>query len=48
MPMRTYNIKYEKMVTVIEGDPKAPFLIATTSRCRRGHCSIPWIAPLYP
>ena len=29
-------------------DPKAPFSIATTPRCR-GRCySIPWIAPLYP
>ena len=29
-------------------DPKAPFSIATTSRCRvRVHYTIPWIAPLY-
>ena len=27
-----------------DGDPKAPFSIATTPRCWRGHDSIPWIA----
>ena len=37
-----------KLVTLVEGDPKAPFSIPTTSRCRRGLYSIPWIAPLYP
>ena len=31
----------------MEGDPKAPFSLATTPRCRRGRNSIPWIAPLY-
>ena len=36
------------MATVIEGDPKAPFSIATTPRYRRGNYSFPWIAPLYP
>ena len=36
------------MVTIVEGDPKAPFSIATTQRYRRGGYSIPWIAPLYP
>ena len=35
------------LATIVEGDPKAPFSIATTPRCRGGH-SIPWIAPLYP
>ena len=34
------------LATLVEGDPKAPFSIATTPRCRGGHCSIPWIAPL--
>ena len=24
----------KKLVTIVEGDPKAPFLIATTPRCR--------------
>ena len=37
-----------KMATVVEGDPKAPFSIATTLRCRGGHYSFSWIAPLYP
>ena len=36
-----------KLVTVVEGDPIAPFSIATTPRCRGGYYSIPWIAPLY-
>ena len=27
-------------------DPKAPFSIATTPRCKGGHYSIPWKAPL--
>ena len=35
------------LVTLVEGDPKASFSIATTPRCRGGHYSIPWIAPLY-
>ena len=29
-------------------DPKAPFSIASTLRCRGGRYSILWIAPLYP
>ena len=37
-----------KLVTVVEGDQKAPFSIATTLRCRGGRYSFPWIAPLYP
>ena len=37
-----------KLVTLVEGDPKAPFSIATTPRCRGGHYSIPWITRLYP
>ena len=32
--------------TVVEGDLKAPFSIATTPRCRKGLYSFPWIAPL--
>ena len=35
-----------KSVTLVEGDPKAPFSIATTPRCRGGRYSFPWIAPL--
>ena len=37
-----------KLVTVVVGDPKAPFSIATTMRCRGGCYSFPWIPPLYP
>ena len=37
-----------KLVTVVEGDQKAPFSIATTPRCRRGRYAFPRIAPLYP
>ena len=40
------NIK--KLATVVEGDQKAPFSIATTPRCRGGRYSFPWITPLYP
>ena len=35
-------------MTVVEGDSKAPFSIATTPRCRGGLYSFPWIAQLYP
>ena len=41
------NSRYKKLVPLVEGDLKAPFSIATTQRCRGGHYSIPWIAPLY-
>ena len=37
-----------KLATIVEGDPKAPFSIATTPRCRGGRYSFHWIAPLYP
>ena len=36
----------KKLATIVEGDPKAPFSIATTPRCRGGRYSIPRIAPL--
>ena len=40
---------YPKLfTTVVEGDPKAPFSVATTPRCRGGRYSFPLIAPLYP
>ena len=39
---------YKLLATLVEGDPKIPFSIATTQRCRGGRYSIPWIAPLYP
>ena len=37
-----------KLVTVVEGDQKAPFSIATTPRYWGGHYSFPWIVSLYP
>ena len=40
--------KKVKLTTVVEGDPKAPFSIATTLKCKGGRYSFPWIAPLYP
>ena len=36
------------LVTLDEGDPKAPFTLATTLRCRGGFYSIPWIGLLSP
>ena len=35
-----------KLATLVEGDSKAPFSIATTPRCRGGRYSFPWIAIL--
>ena len=35
------------MATVVEGDPKGPFSIATTQRYRGGYYSFLWIASLY-
>ena len=37
-----------KVSKVKLGDPKAPFTIATTPRCRGGCYAFPWIALLYP
>ena len=34
-------------MTVVEGDQKVPFSIATTQRSRGGRYSFPWIAPFY-
>ena len=45
IPHHTY---ISKLATVVEGDEKIPFSIATTPRCRGGRYSFPWIAPLYP
>ena len=36
------------LATLVEGDPKAPFSIATTPKCAGGRYTIPWITPLYP
>ena len=37
-----------KLATVVKGDLKVPFLIATTPRCRGGRYSFLCIALLYP
>ena len=37
-----------KLVTLVEGNLKAPFSIATTPRCRETCNFISFIAPLYP
>ena len=34
---------YIKLATIVEGDPKAPFSIATTPRCKGGPYSLPWL-----
>ena len=36
-----------KLTTVVKGDLKSPFSIATTPRGREGCYSFPWIAPLF-
>ena len=36
-----------KLATIVEGDPKAPFSIATTPRCRGGRYSIPRNGSMY-
>ena len=36
-----YIYPYSKFANVVEGDQKAPFLIATTPKCRGGHYSFP-------
>ena len=41
-----YISKKVKLATLVEGDPKAPFSIATTLRCRGGRYSFPGF--LYP
>ena len=41
-----YIYIFVKLTIVVEGDPKADFLLATTPRCRREPYSFPWIAPL--
>ena len=42
----TVIVSKVKLVTVVEGDQKAPFSIATTMWCRGGRYSFPLIAPL--
>ena len=45
-----YNETYKevKLVTLVDGDLKAPFSIATRPRCRGGRYSIPWIGSTLP
>ena len=43
-----YIYIYIKLATVVEGDLKAPFSLATTTRCRVECNSFSWIAPFYP
>ena len=40
---RSMFISKVKLATVVEGDPKAPFSVATTPRCRGGRYSFPWM-----
>ena len=37
-----------KLASVVEGDPKSPFSIATTPRCKGERYFFSWITPLYP
>ena len=37
-----------ELATVDEGDPKAPFSIASTPMCKGGCYTFPWISLLYP
>ena len=37
----TNKVSKVKLVTIVEGNPKAPFSIATTPRCRGGRYSFP-------
>ena len=41
------NIMYIKLGIAVEGDPKDPFLFATSQRCRGRRYSFPLITPLY-
>ena len=38
----------DKLANLVEDEPKAPFSMATTPRCREGRYSIPRIAQLFP
>ena len=42
------KLKKVKLATLVQGELKAPFSIATTPRCQGGRFSISWIAQLYP
>ena len=40
--LAVHNLIYKKLATLVEGDLKAPFSIATTPRYKEGQYSIPW------
>ena len=42
------TVKKVKLLTVVKGDQKAPFSIATTPGCRGVRYFFPWIAPFSP
>ena len=44
----SYNRVQVLSISVVSKKRKALFSIATTPKCREGHYSFPWIAPLYP
>ena len=44
---RKKSQRVNKSTTVVDGNPKAPFSIATTPRCSERHYSPSWIDPLY-
>ena len=48
LPLNNQQGLKVKLATVVEGDQKAPFSKATTTRCRGGRYSLSWITPLYP
>ena len=41
METKTFTFRISKLATVVEGDPKAPFSIATTRKCRGGRLNTP-------
>ena len=43
-----YQFIKVKLATVVEGNLKAPFSIATTQKCKGWRYSFPWVASLYP
>ena len=45
--VKVVDTNNKKLATIVEGDPKAPFSIATTPRYRGGRYSIPWIIHQY-
>ena len=45
---QSLHIHINKLATVVEGDPKVHFSLATTQSCRGGCCSFSRIVLLYP